>query len=53
MLPEDIESFGQLVPMQRTGQLAELAPSYVLLASDEGSYMTGVMIAVAGGAVAI
>ena len=53
MLPEDIESFGQQVPMQRPGQPAELAPSYVLLASDEGSYMTGVMIAVAGGAVAI
>jgi hypothetical protein len=33
----------------RAGQPAELAPAYVLLASDEGSYMTGAMIPVTGG----
>ena len=53
MEPEEIESFGEQVPMKRPGQPAELAPSYVLLASDEGSYMTGAMIAVTGGAVFI
>lgn len=53
MLPEEIETFGEQVPMKRPGQPAELAPSYVLLASDEGSYMTGAMIAVTGGAVFI
>jgi len=53
MEPEEIENFGQQVPMQRPGQPAELAPSYVLLASDDSSYMTGAMIAVTGGAVAL
>ena len=53
MEPEEIENFGGQVPMKRPGQPAELAPSYVLLASDDGSYMTGAMIAVTGGAVAL
>ena len=53
MLPEEIEIFGSQVPMKRPGQPAEVAPSYVLLASDDSSYMTGAMLAVAGGAVAI
>ena len=53
MQPEEIESFGKQVPLKRPGQPAELAPSYVLLASDDGSYMTGAMIAVTGGAVAL
>src|ERR1700712_4032101 len=35
MPPEQVESFGQEVPMKRAGQPAELAPVYVLLASDE------------------
>ncbi|MET0322655.1 MAG: SDR family oxidoreductase, partial [Duganella sp.] len=51
--PEEIQTFGQQVPMKRPGQPAELAGSYVLLASSEGSYMTGAMLAVAGGAVAM
>jgi NAD(P)-dependent dehydrogenase (short-subunit alcohol dehydrogenase family) len=34
---------------QRAGQPAELAPAYVLLASDEASYMTGAIVPVAGG----
>ena len=53
MLPEEIEGFGKQVPLKRPGQPAEVAPPYVLLASDEGSYMTGAMLAVAGGAIAI
>jgi NAD(P)-dependent dehydrogenase (short-subunit alcohol dehydrogenase family) len=53
MKPEEIQTFGQQVPLKRPGQPAELAGSYVLLASSEGSYMTGAMLAVAGGAVAI
>ena len=43
------QSFGQNTPMSRAGQPAELAPSYVLLASDEGSYITGAMLPVTGG----
>lgn len=49
-MPEDkVESFGQQVPMGRPGQPAELAPVYVLLASDESSYVSGARIAVTGG----
>jgi NAD(P)-dependent dehydrogenase (short-subunit alcohol dehydrogenase family) len=49
-MPEDeVESFGQQVPMQRPGQPAELAAVYVLLASDEASYVSGARIAVTGG----
>jgi NAD(P)-dependent dehydrogenase (short-subunit alcohol dehydrogenase family) len=49
-MPEDeVESFGQQVPLQRAGQPAELAAVYVLLASDEASYVSGARIAVTGG----
>jgi NAD(P)-dependent dehydrogenase (short-subunit alcohol dehydrogenase family) len=49
MPPEKVESFGQDTPLGRPGQPAELAPVYVLLASDEGSYISGARIAVTGG----
>jgi NAD(P)-dependent dehydrogenase (short-subunit alcohol dehydrogenase family) len=49
MPPEKVESFGQDVPLGRAGQPVELAPVYVLLASDEGSYISGARIAVTGG----
>ena len=49
-MPEDkVASFGEQVPMGRAGQPAELAPVYVLLASDEASYVSGARIAVTGG----
>jgi NAD(P)-dependent dehydrogenase (short-subunit alcohol dehydrogenase family) len=44
-----VESFGEQVPMGRAGQPAELAPVYVMLASDEASYVSGARIAVTGG----
>jgi NAD(P)-dependent dehydrogenase (short-subunit alcohol dehydrogenase family) len=44
-----VESFGQQVPLGRAGQPAELAPVYVLLASDEASYVSGARVAVTGG----
>jgi len=47
--PEELETLGQDTPVGRAGQPAELAPAYVLLASSEGSYMTGAVIAVTGG----
>jgi NAD(P)-dependent dehydrogenase (short-subunit alcohol dehydrogenase family) len=47
--PEKVESFGKDVPLGRPGQPAELAPVYVLLASDDGSYISGARIAVTGG----
>ena len=49
MPPEKVEKFGDDTPLGRAGQPAELAPAYVLLASDDGSYMSGARIAVTGG----
>jgi NAD(P)-dependent dehydrogenase (short-subunit alcohol dehydrogenase family) len=50
MPPEKVEQFGQDVPLGRPGQPAEVAPAFVLLASDEASYISGAVIAVTGGA---
>ncbi|KMO22119.1 SDR family oxidoreductase [Methylobacterium platani] len=47
--PEQIEQLGADTPLGRAGQPAELAPAYVLLASREGSYMTGALVPVTGG----
>ena len=49
MPEEKVASFGEQVPMGRAGQPAELAPVYVLLASDEASYVSGARVAVTGG----
>ena len=49
MPPEKVEQFGEDTPLGRPGQPAELAPVYVLLASDEGSYISGARVAVTGG----
>lgn len=50
--PEDkVESFGAQVPMQRAGQPEEVAPSYVFLASDDSSYMSGQILHPNGGEV--
>jgi NAD(P)-dependent dehydrogenase (short-subunit alcohol dehydrogenase family) len=49
MPPEKVEHFGENTPLGRPGQPAELAGAYVLLASDEGSYMSGARVAVTGG----
>ena len=49
-MPEDkVKSFGADTPLGRPGQPAELAPVYVLLASDDGSYISGARVAVTGG----
>ena len=47
--PEKVKNFGQNVPLKRAGQPAELAGAYVLLASQESSYMTSTIIQVTGG----
>jgi NAD(P)-dependent dehydrogenase (short-subunit alcohol dehydrogenase family) len=49
MPEEKVTSFGEQVPMKRPGQPGELAPVYVMLASDEASYVSGATIAVTGG----
>ncbi len=49
MPPDKVESFGQDTPLKRPGQPAELAAVYVLLASDDSSYMTASTVQVTGG----
>jgi NAD(P)-dependent dehydrogenase (short-subunit alcohol dehydrogenase family) len=49
MPPEQVAEFGKDTPLGRPGQPKELAPVYVLLASDEASYISGAVIAVTGG----
>jgi NAD(P)-dependent dehydrogenase (short-subunit alcohol dehydrogenase family) len=49
MPPEKVEKFGENTPLGRAGQPKELAPVYVLLASDDGSYISGARVAVTGG----
>ncbi|BAY96505.1 short-chain dehydrogenase/reductase SDR [Tolypothrix tenuis PCC 7101] len=46
---EKVESFGKQVPMKRAGQPEEVAPSYVFLASDDSSYISGQVIHPNGG----
>ncbi|MCO7176154.1 SDR family oxidoreductase [Sporolactobacillus kofuensis] len=48
-LPGQIPNFGQSVPFKRAGQPAELAGVYVLLASNESSYITGQIYGITGG----
>jgi hypothetical protein len=49
MPPEQVAEFGKNTPLGRPGQPKELAPVYVLLASDEASYISGAVIPVTGG----
>jgi NAD(P)-dependent dehydrogenase (short-subunit alcohol dehydrogenase family) len=49
MPEEKVKSFGRNTALGRAGQPAELAPIYVLLASDDASYVAGATIAVTGG----
>lgn len=37
---KDVETFGSDVPLGRAGQPEKIAPSFVLVASDDSSYMT-------------
>lgn len=48
-LEGQVPTFGQNSPLGRAGQPVELAPVYVLLASDEGSYITGQIYGITGG----
>jgi NAD(P)-dependent dehydrogenase (short-subunit alcohol dehydrogenase family) len=46
---EHVETFGSDVPLGRAGQPEEVAPSYVFLAADDSSYMTGQFLHPNGG----
>jgi NAD(P)-dependent dehydrogenase (short-subunit alcohol dehydrogenase family) len=49
MPDEEVQNFGGNTPLGRPGQPVEVAPIYVLLASDEASYITGQRYGVTGG----
>ena len=49
MPASEIKNFGHEVALKRPGQPEELAPAYVLLASQDGSFMTGSLVQVTGG----
>ncbi len=49
MSEDKLESFGQQSPLGRAAQPAELAPFFVLLASQESGYMTSEVLGVTGG----
>lgn len=48
--PEAVMKFGEESPYGRPGQPVEIAPVYVLLASQEGSFINGEVYGVTGGA---
>jgi NAD(P)-dependent dehydrogenase (short-subunit alcohol dehydrogenase family) len=48
---KQVETFGSDVPLGRPGQPEEIAPSFVFLASDDSSYMTGQILHPNGGTV--
>ncbi|MDB5296753.1 MAG: NAD(P)-dependent oxidoreductase [Phycisphaerales bacterium] len=47
--PEKLVTFGGETPYKRPGQPAELAATYVLLASQESSYVSGEIYGITGG----
>src|SRR3546814_862023 len=46
MPPDQVKEFGKNTPLGRPAQPKELAPAYVMLATDEASYVSGATIAV-------
>jgi NAD(P)-dependent dehydrogenase (short-subunit alcohol dehydrogenase family) len=47
--PKKVATHGSDVPMQRAGEPAEIAPSYLFLACSDSSYMTGQFLHPNGG----
>ncbi|MCW2309360.1 SDR family oxidoreductase [Rhodobium gokarnense] len=47
--PEKVETFGTNTPLGRPGQPNEVAPSYLFLACEDGSYMSGQVLHPNGG----
>lgn len=49
--PEKLKTFGQSTPMGRPGQPNEVAPSYLFLACEDASYMSGQVLHPNGGTI--
>lgn len=49
MPADQVAEFGKNTPLGRPGEPREVAPVYVLLASDEASYISGAVVPVTGG----
>ena len=49
--PEKMENFGEDVPMGRPGQPNEVAPSFLFLACEDSSYMSGQILHPNGGTI--
>lgn len=49
--PEKLEHFGESTPMGRPGQPNEVAPSFLFLACDDSSYMSGQVLHPNGGTI--
>ncbi len=48
---KEVEEFGTNVPMERVGEPKEISPSYLFLASDDSSYMSGQVLHPNGGVI--
>jgi NAD(P)-dependent dehydrogenase (short-subunit alcohol dehydrogenase family) len=46
---QKIEAFGNKTPLSRAAQPAEVAPTFVFLATEDSRYITGEIIGVTGG----
>jgi NAD(P)-dependent dehydrogenase (short-subunit alcohol dehydrogenase family) len=49
--PEEMKDFGKNTPMGRPGQPNEVAPSFLFLACEDGSYMSGQVLHPNGGVI--
>ena len=49
--PEEIKDFGKDTPMGRPGQPNEVAPSFLFLACEDSSYMSGQVLHPNGGTI--
>lgn len=49
--PEKVAHFGESTPMKRAGQPNEVAPSFLFLACDDASYMSGQVLHPNGGTI--
>ena len=49
--PEEMKDFGKNTPMERPGQPNEVAPSFLFLACEDSSYMSGQVLHPNGGVI--